>query len=62
VRPPISALPDGCVPELAFFVGIKLALWRDEGLESERLSSLAEEINDSARRHGLYEPLVWIDP
>jgi hypothetical protein len=38
--------------------GITLALRRGEGLESERLSALAEDIKEAARRHDLYEPLA----
>jgi hypothetical protein len=38
--------------------GITLAVRRGEALDSERLSALAEEIKDAARRHDLYEPLA----
>ena len=37
--------------------GIQLALRRPERFSSEQLSSLAQEIQEAARRHGVYEPI-----
>lgn len=37
--------------------GIQLALRRPERFSSEQLSGLASEIQDAARRYGVYEPI-----
>jgi hypothetical protein len=37
--------------------GINIALGRPERFSSEQLSSLAREIQDAARRYGVYEPI-----
>jgi hypothetical protein len=36
--------------------GIKIALERPERFTSEQLSALAQELQEAARRYGVYEP------
>jgi hypothetical protein len=37
--------------------GIQIALDRPERFTTEQLQALAREVQDAARRHGVYEPL-----
>ena len=37
--------------------GIRIALQRPERFTTEQLQALAQEVQEAARRHGVYEPL-----